>query len=34
MRVLRKNILNLRYNKNKTYWITKDNLKSKKKNQF
>ena len=34
MKVLRKDLLNLRYNKNKTYWIEKSGPKSKMKNQF
>ena len=34
MRLLRKDVLNLKYNKNKSYWIEKNGLKSKMKNQF
>jgi hypothetical protein len=34
MRFLGKDILNLRYNMNKSYWIKKSGLKSKMKNQF
>ena len=34
MRLLKKDILNLRFNNNKTYWIKKDVPKSKMKNQF
>jgi len=34
MRLLRKDILNLKYNKSKSYWIEKDGPKSKMKNQF
>ena len=34
MRLLRKDVLNLRYNKNKSYWIEKNSPKSKMKNQF
>ena len=34
MRLLRKDILNLKYNKSKSYWIKKDGPKSKMKNQF
>ena len=34
MRILRKDILNLKYNKNKSYWIEKNGPKSKMKNQF
>ena len=34
MRLLRKDILNLKYNKNKSYWIEKNGIKSKMKNQF
>ena len=34
MRLLGKDLLNLRYNKNKTYWIEKNDPKSKMKNQF
>ena len=34
MRVLGKDILNLKYNNDKTYWIKKDGPKSKMKNQF
>ena len=34
MRLLGKDVLNLRYNKNKSYWIEKTELKSKMKNQF
>ena len=34
MKILRKDILNLRYNTKKTYWIEKKGPKSKMKNQF
>ena len=34
MRLLGKDLLNLRYNKNKSYWIEKNGPKSKMKNQF
>ena len=34
MRMLGKDVLNLRYNSNKTYWIEKSGPKSKMKNQF
>ena len=34
MRLLRKDILNLRYNQNSSYWIEKKGPKSKMKNQF
>jgi hypothetical protein len=34
MRLLRKDLLNLKYNKNKSYWIEKNGPKSKMKNQF
>ena len=34
MRILGKDLLNLKYNKNKSYWIEKDGPKSKMKNQF
>jgi len=34
MRLLGKDILNLKYNKRQSYWIKKDGLKSKMKNQF
>ena len=34
MRVLRKDLLNLKYNNNKSYWIEKNGPKSKMKNQF
>ena len=34
MRFLRKDVLNLKYNKNKSYWIEKNGPKSKMKNQF
>ena len=34
MRLLGKDILNLKYNKNKSYWIEKNGPKSKMKNQF
>ena len=34
MRFLGKDLLNLKYNKNKTYWIEKKGPKSKMKNQF
>ena len=34
MRVLKKDLLNLRYNKSKSYWIEKKGSKSQMKNQF
>ena len=34
MRLLGKDVLNLRYNMNKSYWIKKSGPKSKMKNQF
>ena len=34
MRLLRKDLLNLKFNKNNTYWIQKSGPKSKMKNQF
>ena len=34
MRMMKKDILNLKFNNNKTYWIEKDGPKSKMKNQF
>ena len=34
MRLLKKDLLNLRFNKNKSYWIEKKEPKSKMKNQF
>ena len=34
MRLLIKDVLNLKYNKNKSYWIEKTDQKSKMKNQF
>ena len=34
MRLLGKDVLNLKYNKNKSYWIEKTDQKSKMKNQF
>tara|TARA_Y100000816_G_scaffold279539_1_gene251915 strand:+ start:796 stop:945 length:150 start_codon:yes stop_codon:yes gene_type:complete len=34
MKLLRKDLLNLKFNKNKSYWIEKDGPKSKMKNQF
>ena len=34
MRLLGKDLLNLKYNKSKSYWIEKDGPKSKMKNQF
>ena len=34
MRLLRKDLLNLKYNKSKSYWIEKNGPKSKMKNQF
>ena len=34
MRLFGKDVLNLKYNKNKTYWIEKNGPKSKMKNQF
>ncbi len=34
MRALGKDLLNLKYNKNKSYWIEKSGPKSKMKNQF
>jgi len=34
MRILKKDLLSLKYNKNSTYWIEKNGPKSKMKNQF
>ena len=34
MRVLNKDLLNLKFNNNNSYWIEKDEIKSKMKNQF
>ena len=34
MRILKKDLLNLKFNKNKSYWIEKTGPKSKMKNQF
>ena len=34
MRMLKKDVLNLRYNQNQSYWIEKSGPKSKMKNQF
>ena len=34
MKILKKDLLNLKYNKNKSYWIEKTGPKSKMKNQF
>tara|TARA_Y100000591_G_scaffold215460_1_gene187103 strand:+ start:249 stop:632 length:384 start_codon:yes stop_codon:yes gene_type:complete len=34
MRILGKDLLNLKYTKNKSYWIEKNNIKSRMKNQF
>ena len=34
MKILKKDLLNLRYNNNKSYWIEKNEPKSKMKNQF
>ena len=34
MRMLGKDLLNLKFNTQKTYWIERDNVKSKMKNQF
>ena len=34
MRLLKKDLLNLKYNQNKSYWIEKEGPKSKMKNQF
>ena len=34
LRLMGKDVLNLKYNKNKSYWIEKSNPKSKMKNQF
>ena len=34
MRLMRKDLLNLKYNQKKTYWIDKTGPKSKMKNQF
>ena len=34
MKISRKDLLNLKYNNNKSYWISKDGPKSKMKNQF
>ena len=34
MKLLRKDLLNLKFNKNKSYWIEKNGIKSKMKDQF
>ena len=34
MKVLRKDLLSLKFNNEKSYWVKKDKLKSKMKNQF
>ena len=34
MRMIGKDLLNLKFNTNKSYWIEKDGVKSKMKNQF
>ena len=34
MRMLKKDLLNLKFNKEKSYWVEKNDLKSKMKNQF
>jgi hypothetical protein len=34
MRILNKDLLNLKFNKSKSYWIEKNEQKSKMKNQF
>ena len=34
MRILKKDLINLKFNNKKTYWISKSNYKSKMKNQF
>ena len=34
MRIFNKDLLKLKFNKDKTYWITKDKIKSEMKNQF
>ncbi len=34
MRILKKDLLNLKFNKEKSYWVEKNDLKSKMKNQF
>ena len=34
MRLLRKDLINLKYNQKKSYWIKKSGTKSKMKNQF
>ena len=34
MRVIKKDLINLKFNKDKSYWISKDGPKSKMKNQF
>ena len=34
MRIIKKDLLNLRFNKNKSYWVEKGGPKSKMKNQF
>ena len=34
MKILRKDLLRLKFNKEKSYWIEKNNIKSKMKNQF
>ena len=34
MKILKKDLLNLKFNNEKSYWIEKNNIKSKMKNQF
>ena len=34
MKILKKDLLNLKFNNDKSYWIEKNNIKSKMKNQF
>ena len=34
MRIIKKDLLNLKYNKDYSYWVKKDGPKSKMKNQF
>jgi len=34
MKLMKKDLLNLKFNKNNSYWIKKSNIKSKMKNQF
>ena len=34
MKILKKDLLNLKFNKEKTYWLKKNELKSKMKDQF